>query len=165
MQSLNVCPIIPAWGGLRGLLHSHCPSQARAPHPAQLSASPPAAACLHLIWWHGYCSRSAYAMGCTQIHSIFKSVDYWYFTGHTSIFFHVRFTTFYVVMCFKLHIDCKSTWASKVFHWGWSILTLCTNSKFIRPTYILLILCNGCPEKNLISSSPIRENKQKPDGR
>lgn len=40
---------------------------------------------------------------------------------------------------------------SNVFDWDWSILTLSTNFKFIRPAYIVLILCNGCSEKSLIT--------------
>lgn len=43
----------------------------------------------------------------------------------------------------------------KSFDWDWSISTLSTNFKFIRPPYIVLILCNGCPEKNRITFFPL----------
>lgn len=47
--------------------------------------------------------------------------------------------------------------------WAWSISTLSTHFKFIRHPYIVLISCNGCPEKNLITFFPVGQNKQKLD--
>lgn len=59
-----------------------------------------------------------------------------------------------------LCIDCKSTWAAKVFWLSLINTTISTNFKFIRPPYVVLILCNaGLKRVWLFSPPSVRTNR------